>query len=86
MMKVPHHECEAAPTAPIGSLMPPPIGACVMFTLRSDSHSQPMIDAIAMKPQMKASTIAFTVSSRKKPAVPAAPITVSQLSPGRIIR
>ena len=83
---MPHHDCEAVVLAFTGSTRSSATRASLIGGLRSDSHSQATVPATAMKPKTQASSIAFTVRSRKKPAVPSAAITGSQLSVGSTIR
>ncbi len=81
-----HHECDAAPRAPIGIETCSPTCAVRAPLLRSVCHSQASVATMPSPPNANAVAIHFTVRSRKKPAVPTAARSGSQLSPGRTIR
>ncbi|MNY28398.1 hypothetical protein D3C86_1623720 [compost metagenome] len=80
---VAHHECELRPVATTGRCTPCPTSAVSADGAWSASQSHQSMATIATAPQPKASTACDTVSSRKKPAVPAAATTGSQPSVGR---
>ncbi len=59
---------------------------CAAPLLRSVCHSQASVATMPATPNANAVATHWTVRSRKKPAVPTAATTGSQLSPGRTIR
>ena len=83
---VAHHECERRPAAPTGRCTPLATSAVGRGGGRSVCHSQANVAATATRPQANAGSSHFTVSSRKKPAVPTPATNGSQLSPGSTSR